>query len=721
MKQVIQSARAGKLKLKQVPAPNAGPGQLLVATRASLISAGTERMVVEFAKKSLAGKASARPDLVAKTLRKARRDGLGATMRAVLARLDEPLPLGYSAAGAVVAVGEGLEGAFRIGERVAMAGAGIANHAEFNVVPRALAAPIPDAVTDDEACFGTLAAIALHGVRNLGVGLGDVVCVIGAGLVGQLAAQLLTLAGARAIVVDYDAARLATARAAGAEAAWNLADAGLAEEIAARTDARGCDGVLIAAATRSSEPFATAAAVARDRARISVVGMTGTQFPYREFMAKELSVVVSRSYGPGRYDAAFEGRGVKYPEGFVRWTETENLTECVRLMSPELARRLDVEPLISHRFAIDDAEAAYAVVADSEAHLGVVLGYPPRPLETRARASGATAQVRAAPAKGDCVVAMIGAGNFARGVLIPELVKLKGVRLETVVSRRGAGAEAARETFGFAHAETDPETVFASPRINAVIIATRHDSHSELTMRALRAGKAVLVEKPLGLDRVEIESVRAASTESQAFFQVGFNRRFAPLAREMRAHLERLSGPKFLLLRVNAGPVPKESWVADAREGGGRILGEVCHFVDLARYLAGAAILSVGAEAARSSADMCADVNVSLGLADGSLATIVYTALGDASRDKELIEVYGGGSVARIEDFRTLAITVDGRVTTRTAGRTPDKGIRAELRAFVDAVTGGGPAPIAESELVETSLATVAVMESLRTGARVTL
>ena len=721
MKQVIQSPRTGKLGLKEVPAPSAGPGQLLVATRASLISAGTERMVVEFAGKSLAGKARARPDLLAKTLRKARRDGVGATMRAVLARLDEPLPLGYSAAGAVAAVGDGLEGAFRIGERVAVAGAGIANHAELNVVPRALAAPIPDRVTDDEACFATLAAIALHGVRNLGVGLGDVVCVIGAGLVGQLAAQLLTLAGARAIVVDYDAARLKTALAAGAEATWNLADAGLAEEIAARTQARGCDGVLIAAATRSSEPFATAAAVARDRARICVVGMTGTQFPYREFMAKELSVVVSRSYGPGRYDAGFEGRGVKYPVGFVRWTETENLAECVRLMSPEHARRLDVGPLISHRFAIDDAEAAYAVVAGGEAHLGVVLGYPPRAPEQPRPAPAAQAQVRAAHEKGVCAVALIGAGNFARGVLIPELVKLEGVRLETVVTRRGAGAEAARETFGFADADTDPETVFASPRINAVIIATRHDSHAALTGRALRAGKAVLVEKPLGLDRAEIEGVRAASAESQAFFQVGFNRRFAPLAREMRGHLERLSGPKFLLLRVNAGPVPNASWIDDAHEGGGRILGEVCHFVDLARYLTGAAILSVGAEAARSSANACADVNVSLGFADGSLATIVYTALGDASRDKELIEAYGGGSVARIEDFRTLAITEGGRVKTRKSRRAPDKGIRAELSAFVDAVAGGGPAPIAESELVETSLATVAVMESLRTGARVAL
>jgi predicted dehydrogenase len=390
-------------------------------------------------------------------------------------------------------------------------------------------------------------------------------------------------------------------------------------------------------------------------------------------------------------------------------------------MSPERARRLDVRPLISHRFAIDDAEAAYAVVTGGEAHLGVVLGYSSGAPETKRPAPAATAQVRAAPAKGICAVALIGAGYFARGVLMPELVKLKGVRLETVVTRRGAGAEAARETFGFAHADTDPETVFASPQVNAVIIATHHDSHAALVERALRAGKAVLVEKPLGLDRTEIEGVRAASAESNAFFQVGFNRRFAPLAREMHGHLERLSGPKFLLLRVNAGPVPNESWVADAAEGGGRILGEVCHFVDLARYLTGAAILSVGAEAARPPTDACADVNVSLGFADGSLATIAYTALGDASRDKELIEVYGGGSVARIEDFRTLAITAGGRVTTRKAGRAPDKGIRAELRAFVDAVAGGGPAPIDESELVETSLATVAVMESLRTGARVTL
>ncbi|MCZ6467807.1 MAG: zinc-binding alcohol dehydrogenase, partial [Alphaproteobacteria bacterium] len=444
MKQVIQSPRTGKLAVREVPAPKVTAGHVLVRTRASLISAGTERMSVEFARKSLAGKAKARPDLARQVLAKARRDGLRATWNAVLARLDEPMPLGYSAAGEVVAAGAGLEGVFRVGERVAVAGAGLANHAELNVVPRALVAPVPDDVPDEEACFATLAAISLHAVRTLGPGLGDVVAVLGVGLVGQLAVQLLTLSGARAVALDYNPGRLDLARRMGAQAALDLADGGVAEAVSALTAGVGCDGILIAAATDSSEPLATAAAIARDRARVCMVGDTGTAFPRREFMQKELNLVVSRSYGPGRYDEDFEGRGVKYPAGFVRWTETENLAECVRLMSPALARRLDVAPLISHRFPLDEAEAAYAMVTGaSEPHLGVVLTYGGQPADAAAAGARAPGPSFAAPAAhpAGCVLGVIGAGNFARTVLLPELKKLAGVRLHTVVTRRGASAE----------------------------------------------------------------------------------------------------------------------------------------------------------------------------------------------------------------------------------------------------------------------------------------
>jgi len=718
MKQVIQNTRTGKLRLTDVPDPRVKAGNVLVRTRASLISAGTERMAVEFARKSLAGKARQRPDLVKKVLDKAKRDGIAATFRSVMARLDEPLPLGYSAAGEIVAVGEGLEGVFRTGQRVAVAGAGLANHAELNVIPGNLVAAIPDDVTDQEACFGTLASIAMHSVRNLGAGLGDTVAVIGAGLLGQLIISLLKLSGIRVLALDYNPERLGLAQKMGAEAVCNLGGDGLDEAVRAITSGRGCDGVIIAAATSTSEPFMVAGTIARDRARICMVGLTGTEFPYREFMQKELNLVVSRSYGPGRYDPDFEGRGVKYPIGWVRWTETENLAECVRLMSPSLGQRLDVGALTTHTFDFDDAENAYQLVTGGgEPHLGVVMSYgEDEPQSTTAAPSFAA--VSAGKTDG-CVLGVIGAGSFARAILLPELKSMSGVTLHTVATQRGATAEHAGTAFGFAHTTTDIDAVLANPDINAVLIATRHDSHAELCARALEAGKSVLVEKPLGLNRDHINRVITARNQSEGFFQVGFNRRFAPLSIKMRDHLQGRTGSKFLVLRVNAGQVPAESWVHAADEGGGRILGEVCHFVDLARYYIGAPIISVQADAAQAE-PACDDVSIALRFGDGSLATIAYTGLGDSAFSKERIEAFAGGTVMTIDNFRASSLTENGKTNTPRA-RVQDKGFKVGLKAFVDAVKTGGAAPILESELIETSLATIAVMESLREGRRIDL
>ena len=715
MKQVIQSAKSGKLSLRDVPEPRVRSGHLLVATRASLISAGTERLVIDFARKSLAAKASARPDLVRKVIDKARRDGIVSTFKTVMARLDEPLPLGYSAAGQVVAVGNGLEGSFHIGQRVAMAGAGLANHAELNVVPRNLAVPIPDGVSHEEAAFGTVGAIAMAGVRSLGSQLGDVVAVLGVGLIGQMAVQLLSLAGARVIALDMNPQRLALAKEMGAELTWSLGEPGLPEAVAALTGGIGCDSVLIAAATDSSEPLALAAELARDRARVVLVGKTGTQFDYAAYMKKELTLTVSRSYGPGRYDEDFEGRGVKYPVGWVRWTETENLREVVRLMNPALARRLRVAPLISHRFAFEQSESAYHLVTGgTEPHLGVVLHYA-----EAAPAAAVFPAPKAAP-NGTCVLGVIGAGNFARTVLLPELARIPRLEMRTICTQRGATAEHGQHGFGFAHATTDVEAVLNDPAINAVLVATRHGNHAEMTARVLAAGKSVLVEKPLALDRAQLEQVRAARQGSDGFFLVGFNRRFAPMAVKARAHLARHIGPKVLVLRVNAGALPAESWVNAAEEGGGRILGELCHFIDLARALIGAAIVTVQADAADVTHGGCDDLAVSLTFADGSLATIVYTALGDTAHSKERFECFAGGTVITLDNFLTLAVTSGGRTKVeKSLGQ--DKGHRAELEAFVAAVAGGGPAPVPEAELIETSLATIAVLDSLRDARRVHL
>ncbi len=715
MKQVIQSARSGELALKDVPSPKVKSGCLLVRTRASLISAGTERMVIDFARKSLAGKAKERPDLVRKVMDKARRDGLAATLKAVIARLDEPLPLGYSAAGDVIAVGAGLEGRFQVGQKVAMAGAGLANHAELNVVPRSLAVPVPDDVSYEDACYGTLGAISMAGVRNLGAGLGDVIAVIGVGLVGQIAAQLLSLQGARVIAIDVDPGRLALAERFGAELTWRLGEPGLLDAVAALTGGVGCDGILIAAATESSGPLDLAAELARDRAHVVLVGKTGTEVPFGPFMKKELSLVVSRSYGPGRYDDAFEGRGIKYPVGWVRWTETENLRECVRLMAPSLPQRLNVAGLTTHSFAFEKALDAYDLVTSGgEPHLGVVLRYE------EPTVSAFPAFESGKPASGGCVLGVLGAGSFARTVLLPELKRISGVTFRALATTRGQTAGHAAKAFGFEQATTEIGDVLNDPSINAVLIATRHADHADLTARALAAGKSVLVEKPLALDREQLAAVVAARHASKAFFMVGFNRRFAPMSVKARDHLARHTGPKMLVLRVNAGALPADSWVNAEEEGGGRILGELCHFIDLARMLLGSAIVSVDAQAAQVAVGGCDDLTVTLGFADGSLGTIIYTALGDSSFSKERFECFAGGTVVTIDNFRTLSITGDGRTRTEKAAMGQDKGHRAELELFAAGVKSGIP-PVDEAELIETSLATIAVLESLREGRRINL
>jgi len=714
MKQVIQSARTGKLALKDVPAPRVKAGHLLVQTRASLISAGTDRLVTAFARKSMIGKAKARPDLVKKVIDKFRRDGFAETWTSVMARLDEPLPLGYSAAGIVTAVGAGIEGTFSVGDRVAIAGAGLANHAELNVVPKNLCVPIPPNVSDEDACFATLSAIAMHAVRNAGAALGEHVAVIGLGLVGQLVCQLLKLSGVRVAALDVDPTRIDLARQLGAEVCGSIDDA-TANTIGHWTKEKGVDAVIIAASTDSNEPFETAAAIARDRARVVLVGKTGTEFSYRDFMQKELNIIVSRSYGPGRYDDDFEVRGHTYPEGYVRWTETENLAECARLMAPDLPMPLNISPLISHRFAFEQTESAYELITGDEPHLGVVLQYPDEAANVPAQKFTAP---RLSTSGHECVIGVIGAGGFAKTQMLPALKGMKNTVLHTLVTERGASAEHGQGTFGFTQASTDDSDIFSNPDINAVLIATRHDTHATLTAKALQAGKPVLVEKPLALTRDDINDIASARNGSKAFFQVGFNRRFAPMSRAMKKFLSDHDGTKFLLLRVNTGALPKDHWVHDTEQGGGRILGEACHFIDLARFLIGTSIESVQASAPRAGSVPCEDATITLRFADGSLATIAYTARGDAAFSKERIEAYAGGAVMVIDDFKSCSVTENGQSKNNNAA--PGKGIQQELQAFVDACLGGD-VPIDEAELIETSIATLAALESLQSGERINL
>ena len=721
MKQLVLGAKDGELSVAEVPPPTLRPGHLLVHTRASLVSAGTERLAVGFAKSSLWRKARARPDLVRQTLAKLRRDGIAATAHAVRTRLDEPLALGYSASGVVVAVGSGLEGQFQRGQQVAIAGAGVANHATLNLVPGNLAAPVPAGVPDEAACYATVCAVALHAVRLSKPELGGWCAVVGVGLVGQLAAQLLALSGVRVLALDFDADRLALAERLGADTTCDLGEQDAGAVAAAATGGLGCDAVVIAAATTSSLPFETAAQIARDRAVVAVVGNTGTAFPYREYMAKELKVVVSRSYGPGRYDEDYEQHGIRYPPGYVRWTETANLAAALDLMRPDRPQRLDPVALTTHQFDFAAAPDAYAMIAAGrEPHLGVVLRYPeqtdaPAPLAAASDTSKQTPALRRT--SGRCRLGVIGAGTHARTVLLPLLAKLPACELHTLATARGISAAHTRGRLGFRRATTDAEEVFNDPDIDAVVIATPHSLHAAQAERALAAGKPVLVEKPLALTRRALGSVAAAAERSNAFLLVGFNRRFAPLTLAAQAHLDTRPGRRHMLLRVNAGPLPADSWQRREDEGGGRILGEACHFIDLGTFLGGAPAATVQAQAVAADG-LREDATIVLQLANGNVATIFYTALGHGAAGKELIEAYVGGSVARIDDFRRLTLWDMGRRPRRTRGR-QDKGHAAELEAFVNAVVTGGPSPVPLAEQMNASAATLAAVESLADGGRI--
>ena len=728
MKQLVLSPKTGELTIAEVASPALLRGHLLVRTRTSLVSAGTERLAVGFAKKSLLAKAKARPDLARQTLAKLKRDGIAATAAAIRGRLDEALPLGYSAAGEVVAVGTGLAGRFRPGQRVAAAGAGVANHAELNLVPANLAAPVPAGVDFEAACYATVGAIALHAVRQSRPEFGAWCAVVGVGLVGQLAAQFLALSGVRVLALDFDADRLALATRLGADAVCDLGTQDAAAVAAAATKNLGCDAVIIAAATPSSLPFETAAQVARDRAVVAVVGNTGTAFPYREFMAKELSLVVSRSYGPGRYDQDYETHGVTYPPGYVRWTETANLAAALDAMRPNRRLRLEPTALTSHRFPFDAAPSAYAMIAgEREPHLGVVLQYDEgapsfapdiearQPQRRAAAASHAESTSPRRSASGRCRLGVIGGGAYARTVLLPILAKLPGCELHTLATARGISAAHTRQRLGFGRATANADEIFDDEDIDAVIVATPHSLHAAQAAQALAAGKPVLVEKPLALTRSELSAVAAAAEASNAFALVGFNRRFAPLAGAAAAHLAAMPGSRHVLLRVNAGPLPPDSWQRRQDEGGGRLVGEACHFIDLAVFLGGAPIATVYAQAVPT-VDPCEDATIVLELANGSLATVFYTALGDAAAGKELIEAYAGGGVARIEDFRRLTLASRGR--SQHIRRRQDKGHAAQLRAFVAAVAAGGPAPAPWAEQVNSSAATLAAVESLAAGRR---
>jgi predicted dehydrogenase/threonine dehydrogenase-like Zn-dependent dehydrogenase len=712
MKQVFQDARSAEITVVEVPAPKLLAGCVLVRTAASLVSAGTERASSEFAGKNLLQKARMRPDLVRDVLSKISRDGLLATVATVRSRLDQPGSLGYSSAGTVVAVGEGVSD-INPSDRVACAGAGHAVHAEFACVPRLLVARIPsEAVSFDEAAFTTLGAVALHGVRNADVKLGDIVAVIGLGLLGQLTVQILKAAGCCVLGMDISAERAQLARRLGADAV-STSSSGFQDLCLQHSARHGADAVIIAAQTASNDPVNLAGAVARNRAVVVAVGTVAMDIPRRFFYEKELDFRVSRSYGPGRYDSAYEQKGIDYPIGYVRWTETRNMEAFLKLLAD---RKLDLLSLVTHRFPIARAHSAYDLITDKthEEFLGVLIAYPDFADNTR-QVNVATSD-RSAKNDQPIRIGLLGAGSFATSTLLPEIKRVGGVEMVVACAANGSHARHAAEKFGFRSCATDEREILDNPAVNTVVIATRHHLHASQVITALRSGKHVFCEKPLCLNEQELSSIAAAHddhTSARPLLMVGFNRRFASLALRLKSFLQDVREPLALHYRVNAGFLPTDHWLNDPKQGGGRILGEVCHFVDFLCFLTGAAPVEVETRSLMNPGQYSNDnIVCSLRFAGGSQGTISYLANGDKSYSKERLEVFGGGSVAVLEDFRRLELVRGGKRRVFRSFLRQDKGHQGEWEAFVNAIQTGAESPIPFREIVNTMRATFALEES---------
>ncbi|HVF46574.1 MAG TPA: bi-domain-containing oxidoreductase [Pyrinomonadaceae bacterium] len=708
MKQILQNVRTGRVAVYDVPTPGVQRGRLLVRTAASLISAGTEKAAVDTGKKGLIGRARQRPDLVKQVIEKAKTDGLRNTYTAVKAKLDGTTALGYSASGIVAGVGEGIAD-FRVGDRVACAGAGYASHAEMISVPQNLCVRLPETIGFDAGAFGTLGAIALQGVRLAQPTLGEAVVVIGLGLLGQITVQLLKANGCRVFGVDLDAARMDIARELGAEACAPPVDAHA--KIREWSRGRGADAVLITAATPSNDPIEVAGDVSRAKGRVVVVGLVGMDVPRNTYFLKELSLQISMSYGPGRYDPEYEERGHDYPFAYVRWTEGRNLEAFFDLVAEG---RVDVERLISHRFPIDRGEDAYRLISGevNEPYLGIVLEYdPPREITTPVHAP------RKATGSSSVKIGLIGAGDYARAMLLPHF-KANGAGFGSIASAAGLTALNVGRQFGFGSIVSTADEVICDEDTNLIVIATRHDSHASLARSALSAGKHVFVEKPLALNDDELSSVISAASDSRGCLMVGFNRRHSPAARAAREFFGGREFPLSILYRINAGRLPRTHWVQDPIEGGGRIVGEVCHFVDLMHFLTGSTVTRVFAESVRGRDQTATDddsVFITLSFADGSNGSVAYLAEGDKSVSKERIEIHGGGQTVIIDDFRSISTHVDGRENQKQM-RSANKGQAEQARVVCSFVQDGGEPPIPLADLAATTRATFRIVDSLREG-----
>jgi predicted dehydrogenase/threonine dehydrogenase-like Zn-dependent dehydrogenase len=699
VKQILQNLKNGATELIDKPCPLPSRHQLFIKTSASLVSAGTERMLIDFGKGNYLQKARQQPDKVKMVIDKIKTDGLMPTIDSVFAKLDTPLPLGYCNVGRIAEIGSALTTGFKVGDRVVSNG----NHAEVVSVSPNLCARIPNPVSDEAATFTVVGAIALQGIRLAQPSLGEYFVVTGLGLIGLLAVQILVANGCQVLGIDFDSSKCALAQSFGAQTVdLSKGEDPLKAALVFSHD-RGVDGVLITASTKSSEPVMQAASMCRKRGRIVLVGVTGLELSRTIFYEKELSFQVSCSYGPGRYDPEYEDKAQDYPFAYVRWTEQRNFEAVLDLMA---SGRIDVSPLITHRFSIEDAEKAYVMIADNtEPFIGIVLTYSPDQVDMR--------RTIALPGKDEAVAAsapvigMIGAGGYAGGVLLPAMKKAGGARFATISSSTGVSGTHLGKKFGFAASTTDTDGIFADKAVNTVVITTRHNSHAAMVKKGLAAGKHVFVEKPLCLTLDELAEIEALAGERpKQLLMVGFNRRFSPLTVALRQALASMSEPKAMIMTVNAGAIPMDHWTQDPKVGGGRMIGEGCHFIDLLRHVAGSPIASYEVTAMAGAARDSFSVN--LGFADGSIGTVHYLANGTKAYPKERLEVFCGGRILHLDNFKTLkgyGFPKKGFKNVRLWRQ--DKGQLGQMKAFFQAIAQGEVAPIGREELFEVSRVTL--------------
>lgn len=711
MKQLLQSLKDGSTLLEEVPTPRVRRGELLIHTTTTLVSAGTERMLAEFGKASWINKARSQPDKVQEVLEKTRTDGVAATFDAVRSKLDQPLTLGYCNVGRVVETGAGVEG-FELGDRVVSNG----KHAEVVAVPRNLCAKVPDGVSDEAASFTVLAAIGLQGIRLVAPTIGECVAVTGLGLIGLLTVQLLRAQGCRVLGIDLDPSRLELARRFGAETVNPAAGEDVLAAAKAFSRGQGMDAVIITASAKSNEPMSQAARMCRRRGRIVLVGVVGLELSRADFYEKELTFQVSCSYGPGRYDPTYEEEGKDYPIGFVRWTEQRNFEAVLDLMA---SGALDLDPLITHRFGIEEGEHAMALLTSGEKSMGILLNYPTEGQAERlsqSRVSLTPLQAGTPLAPGKCTVAFLGAGNYAGRVLIPAF-KAAGATLHSVVSGGGVSAVHFGRKFGFAEAATDSAAVLADPAVDTVVVATRHDAHARQVEAALKAGKHVFCEKPLCLRIDELDRIKVTATERpNLHLMLGFNRRFAPHIVKMKELLAPIAEPKSFIITVNAGEIPADHWTQDQEVGGGRIIGEACHFIDLLRHLVGHSVTEYQAVALGSHKGLTIrddKATITLSFADGSVGTIHYLANGSKSFPKERVEVFVAGRILQLDNFVTLRGWGWPKFTKMALWR-QNKGQGACASAFIKAVREGIPSPIPLEEILESSRLSIEIADQLR-------